>query len=62
MLTAVPEGPEELDRRIDRVREQCGWELAVAGDVAELAAPSTAEVETLRCWDPQRRFLRPDDA
>ena len=62
VLTAVPEGPEELDSRIERVRQRCGWELVVADEVAELGSPTAAEVETLRRWDPQQRFLRPDDA
>ncbi len=60
VLTAVPDGPGHLDQRIDRVRALCGWELAVADDVAELAPPTDPEVEALRRWDPQQRFLRPD--
>jgi acyl CoA:acetate/3-ketoacid CoA transferase beta subunit len=62
VLTAVPEGPDTLEERIERVRERCGWPLDVADQVSELAAPTPAEVETLRRWDPQQRFLRPDGA
>jgi hypothetical protein len=32
----------------------------VADEVDELAVPTASEVEALRRWDPQRRFLRPD--
>jgi acyl CoA:acetate/3-ketoacid CoA transferase beta subunit/acyl CoA:acetate/3-ketoacid CoA transferase alpha subunit len=60
VLTAVPEGPDQLDERIDRVRRLCGWELAVADHVVELESPTGVEVEALRRWDPQQRFLRPD--
>jgi acyl CoA:acetate/3-ketoacid CoA transferase beta subunit len=60
VLTAVPQGPEPLDERIDRVRRLCGWELTVAGRVAELEGPTGAEVDALRRWDPEQRFLRPD--
>jgi acyl CoA:acetate/3-ketoacid CoA transferase beta subunit/acyl CoA:acetate/3-ketoacid CoA transferase alpha subunit len=60
VLTSVPQGPGDLDDRIGQVRARCGWELAIADDVVELAAPTAAEVETLRRWDPQQRFLRPD--
>ncbi|HUY67123.1 MAG TPA: CoA-transferase [Acidimicrobiales bacterium] len=60
VLTAVPEGPGALDERIDRVRQLCGWELEVGAMVAELAAPTEDEVEALRRWDPEQRFLRPD--
>ena len=40
VLTAVPGGPEELDSRIERVRQRCGWELVVADEVAELGSPT----------------------
>jgi len=60
VLTAVPEGPGTQDERIDRVRRLCGWELEVVGPVAESAAPTGDEVEALRRWDPEQRFLRPD--
>ena len=60
VLTAVPEGPEDLDQRIDHVRRLCGWELTVAEHVVELEHPNGAEVEALRRWDPRQRFLRPD--
>jgi len=62
VLTAVPVGPDTLDDRIERVRQKCGWPLEVADQVSELAAPTADEVETLRRWDPQQRFLRPDGA
>jgi acyl CoA:acetate/3-ketoacid CoA transferase beta subunit/acyl CoA:acetate/3-ketoacid CoA transferase alpha subunit len=62
VLTSVPIGPGDLDQRVDRVRARCGWELAVADDVPELPEPTAAEVETLRRWDPQQRFLRPDES
>jgi len=60
VLTAVPEGPGTLDDRIDRVRRLCGWDLEVGAMVAESAAPTRDEVEALRRWDPEQRFLRPD--
>jgi acyl CoA:acetate/3-ketoacid CoA transferase beta subunit/acyl CoA:acetate/3-ketoacid CoA transferase alpha subunit len=60
VLTAVPEGTGTLDERIDRARRLCGWEVEVAGKVAESAAPTADEVEALRRWDPEQRFLRPD--
>jgi acyl CoA:acetate/3-ketoacid CoA transferase beta subunit len=62
VLTAVPEGPDPLRERIEQVRQLCGWELAVAEEVVELARPRGDEVEALRRWDPQQRFLRPDPA
>jgi acyl CoA:acetate/3-ketoacid CoA transferase alpha subunit/acyl CoA:acetate/3-ketoacid CoA transferase beta subunit len=60
VLTAVPEGPGDLRQRVDAVRNLCGWELAVAPEVRELPGPTADEVEALRRWDPQQRFLRPD--
>ena len=60
VLTAVPEGTGTLDERIDRARRLCGWEVEVGAMVTELAAPTADEVEALRRWDPEQRFLRPD--
>jgi acyl CoA:acetate/3-ketoacid CoA transferase beta subunit/acyl CoA:acetate/3-ketoacid CoA transferase alpha subunit len=60
VLTAVPEGPEPLEERVDRVRRICGWEVTVADHVGQLGNPTDEEVEALRRWDPQQRFLRPD--
>ena len=57
-LTAVPAGDEPLSDRIARARAQCGWDLAVAPDVAELPDVTRAEVAALRRWDPQGWFLR----
>jgi acyl CoA:acetate/3-ketoacid CoA transferase beta subunit len=58
VLTAVPEGPEPIDARIAAAREACGWDLAVAPSVRELAAPTADEVAALRHWDPRGWFLR----
>ena len=58
VLTAVPAGEGPLADRVERVREVCGWELAVAERVAELDPPTPDEIETLRRWDPRGFFLR----
>jgi acyl CoA:acetate/3-ketoacid CoA transferase beta subunit len=43
----------------DEVRELCGWDLeSPAGDLPVLDAPTPAEVEALRRWDPRGWFLR----
>jgi hypothetical protein len=43
----------------DEVRELCGWDLEPpAGDLPVLDAPTPAEVEALRRWDPRGWFLR----
>ena len=57
-LTAVPEGPGTLDERVAQARAACGWDLAVAANVTELAPPSADEVGRLRAWDPRAWFLR----
>ncbi len=61
VLTAVGAGPDPLGARIERVRDVCGWDLIVAHSVAELDPPRRDEIEALRRWDPEQRFLRPDD-
>jgi acyl CoA:acetate/3-ketoacid CoA transferase beta subunit len=58
VLTAVPAGDASLADRIAAARAACGWDLQVAPEVAELAAPTDEEVGALRHWDPRGWFLR----
>lgn len=58
VLTAVPEGPDPIAARIGRAVAACGWDLRVAPTVAELPAPTQAEIAALRRWDPRGWFLR----
>ncbi len=62
VLTAVPAGPGEAADRVARVRQRCGWTLECADRLDELPDPTAEEIETIRRWDPERRFLRPDGA
>lgn len=58
VLTAVPEGPEPVRDRVAAAVAACGWDLQVAGSVAELPVPTRDEVARLRAWDPRGWFLR----
>jgi acyl CoA:acetate/3-ketoacid CoA transferase alpha subunit/acyl CoA:acetate/3-ketoacid CoA transferase beta subunit len=58
VLTAVPPGPASVADRVAEAQAACGWELRAAPDVSELKAPTAAEVEALRRWDPRGWFLR----
>ncbi len=58
VLTGVPEGDGTIGERVERARAACGWDLQVAPTVAELDAPTAAEVRALRAWDPRGWFLR----
>ena len=58
VLTAVPVGEGTLSERVDAARAACGWDLAVAAEVRELAAPTADEIAALRRWDPRGWFLR----
>ena len=60
VLTAVPAGGEPLADRVAAARARCAWELECASELSELAQPTAEELECLRRWDPQQRFLRPD--
>jgi glutaconate CoA-transferase subunit B len=42
---------------LDQVREQTGFELLVASDLATTEPPRADELEMLRALDPDRRFL-----
>jgi acyl CoA:acetate/3-ketoacid CoA transferase alpha subunit/acyl CoA:acetate/3-ketoacid CoA transferase beta subunit len=59
VLTGVAEGEGTVDDRVARVRDLCGWDLRVAGVVAELPVPTPDEITALRTWDPTGAFLRP---
>ncbi len=58
VLTGVLEGDGTIGERVERARAACGWDLQVAPTVAELDAPTAAEVRALRAWDPRGWFLR----
>jgi acyl CoA:acetate/3-ketoacid CoA transferase beta subunit len=58
VLTAVPPGDGPIADRVAAAQAACGWELGVAANVRELKAPTRAEVDTLRRWDPRGWFLR----
>jgi glutaconate CoA-transferase subunit B len=42
---------------LQQVREACGWELAVAPDLAQTPAPTDDELAALRALDPERVYL-----
>ena len=56
-LAAVGAGPEPLAERVQRAAAGCGWDVAVEREVVELAAPTPAEVNALRRYDPRGLFL-----
>ena len=58
VLTRVPAGAEPIEDRVAEARASCGWDLAVAPNVQENAAPTKDEIEALRSWDPRGWFLR----
>ena len=60
VLTAVAPGDGTVIDRIAAIEALCGWPLVVADEVAELPAIPAADIESLRRWDPQGFFLRPD--
>jgi acyl CoA:acetate/3-ketoacid CoA transferase beta subunit len=58
VLTAVPAGADPIADRVAAARAACGWDLAVAAEIGELAPPTADEVGALRHWDPRGWFLR----
>ncbi|MEX0663946.1 MAG: CoA-transferase [Acidimicrobiia bacterium] len=58
VLTTVPAGPAPIHDRVAAAKAACGWDLAVAPDIGENAAPTADELAALRGWDPQGWFLR----
>jgi acyl CoA:acetate/3-ketoacid CoA transferase alpha subunit/acyl CoA:acetate/3-ketoacid CoA transferase beta subunit len=56
-LAAVGAGREPLSERVRRAAAGCGWPVEVEREVVELDAPTRAEVNALRAFDPRRLFL-----
>ena len=46
------------EEAIDRIRQNCGWELKIAPQITEVSAPSLEELLLLRTLDPQGCFTR----
>jgi len=44
------------DDDVEPVREQCGWDLRVAGNLQRLDPPNDSEIRALRLMDPQGWF------
>lgn len=42
---------------LDQVQAACGWEMAVARDLADTPAPTAQELAALRALDPERVYL-----
>ena len=61
VLAAVAAGDTPVAERVAEVRARVPWDLRTTPTVEELAPVDRAQVERLRRWDPQGRFLRPGD-
>ena len=58
VLVAVPKADVPVAERVAAARAACGWDLKTSDTIAELEPPTSAEVSTLRGWDPRGWFLR----
>ncbi len=50
--------PQEKERAIRTIQEQCGWDLRVIDDPQGFPPPDVKDLTTLRMFDPDRYFLR----
>ena len=46
-----------MEEKINRIKENCGWELKVSPRVKEVSPPTVEELMQLRLFDPKRYFL-----
>jgi len=53
----APESPSK-DKTIDKIRERCGWDLKVTGDIGTVSTPSPHELEILRTLDLHKSFIK----
>ncbi|HTT86669.1 MAG TPA: CoA-transferase [Acidimicrobiales bacterium] len=56
-IAAVPSGPGPVAERVRALAGTCGWDVAVAPEVAELDPVTPGDVLALRRYDPERLFL-----
>lgn len=56
-LSSVVGGEGTVAERVRRMKEACGWDLAVDRDVSEIPAPSMKEIVALRHFDRERTLL-----
>ena len=47
-----------LEDAIDRIRQNCGWELKISSQITAVAPPSLEELLLLRTFDPQGYFTK----
>ena len=48
-----------LDKRIEAIRANCGWELNVAPKVEDVPPPTVEELTAVRLLDPRKEFIGP---
>ncbi|MFC1890467.1 CoA-transferase [Thermodesulfobacteriota bacterium] len=47
----------DVEALVRRARDNCGWDLQVAREVAVIPLPDRRDVAMLRLWDPRGQFL-----
>ena len=59
-LTAVIPDTDrpDVDSLVRRAKENCGWNLKAASEVAVIPPPALKELTILRLWDPKGQFLQ----
>lgn len=58
-LAAYRQRPiESPEQAIREIREQCGWALELFPKLEALPEPPASELHKLRCFDPERFFIR----
>jgi acyl CoA:acetate/3-ketoacid CoA transferase beta subunit len=46
------------EEAISQIRQNCGWELKISSEIAEVPPPSQEELLLLRTFDPQGHFTK----
>jgi len=42
---------------VEEIKANCGWDMKVADSLQKIPAPTPAELELVRIFDPRRQFL-----
>jgi len=42
---------------IKNIKENCGWDVKVSGDLKEVPVPTLEELRLLRVFDPKKHYI-----
>jgi len=51
-------GFSSKEEAVRNIKENCGWDVKVSGDLKEVPIPTLEELRLLRVFDPKKNYIR----